>query len=76
MKDVIYRSKPTTLGALEEETEKSCADIPVANLATVTSAPVRRTQKCLQANGGRFEHLLQFNMCRSNPFICVSNLDY
>jgi hypothetical protein len=46
------------------------------NLATVPRALVRRSQKCLQANSGHFEHLLQFNTRRSHPVLCASNLSY
>jgi hypothetical protein len=61
LKDVPYRRKPPTLEPLREEIERSCAAIPLDTSATVPRAPVRLTQKCLQANGGHFEHLFYFN---------------
>jgi hypothetical protein len=48
-------SDEATLEKLGEEIKKSRAVITVNTLATVASAPVRRTQSVL-ANGGQFEH--------------------
>lgn len=41
-----------------------------STLATVAWERVRRTLKCVQANGGHFENLFHFNMCR-NLHSCV-----
>jgi hypothetical protein len=57
LKDVVYLRKQLTLETLQEEIETSCASIPVDTLATGAHALVCWIQKCLQANGGHFEHL-------------------
>jgi hypothetical protein len=57
LKDVVYCRKRPTLEMLREEAETACASIPVDTLATDAHALVLWTQKCLQANGGHFEHL-------------------
>ena len=55
----MYRKKLGTLAVLREETETACAAIHVDTLVTVLQAVVRRDQKCLDADGNHFEHLLQ-----------------
>jgi hypothetical protein len=72
----VYRRKLSILEVLREEIVAPFAGIPVDILATVPRALVRRTQKCLQANGGYYEYLFHFNMWRSHPFLRISNLDY
>jgi hypothetical protein len=57
MKDVINRRKPLTLETLQEEIEIPCATIVVDKLATAARELVRRSQKRLHANGGKFDHL-------------------
>jgi hypothetical protein len=57
LKEVVYHRKPSTLEKLQEEIETSHATIPVDTSAMVAHALVRQIQKCLQANGGDFEHL-------------------
>lgn len=57
LKDMRYHRKPPTLETLLEKTETSLATIPVDTFATVVHELVDRTHKCLQANGGHFEHL-------------------
>jgi hypothetical protein len=47
LKEVVCRRKPPTLETLWEETEKSCAIIPLDTLATVSRAILLRTEKCL-----------------------------
>jgi hypothetical protein len=74
--DVEYRRKPPTFETLGRETETLWATVPMDTLATGACTVVRRTQRCLQANGGKFGHVSLLNMCRSHPFLCVSNLDY
>jgi hypothetical protein len=76
LKDVAFRRKLQTFERLWEEIEPSCAAIPVDTLATVARALVRRTQKCLQANGGHIEQFFLFNVGRSHPILCVSNLKH
>jgi len=55
---VLYRRKLTTLAVLREEIETACAAIHVDSLVIVARAVVGRNQKCLDANGNHFEHLL------------------
>jgi hypothetical protein len=52
LRDAVYCRKPSTLEKSRKEIEKPCAAIPVDTLAAVANALVRRTRKCLQANGG------------------------
>jgi hypothetical protein len=58
LKDVVCRRKPATLAVLREEIETACAAIHVDTLVSVAQAAVRRNQKCLDADGNHFEHLL------------------
>ena len=58
LKDVVYCRKPATLAVLWEEIEMACAAIHVDTLVSVAQAVVRRNQKCLDADGNHFEHLL------------------
>jgi len=58
LKQVVYRRKLATLAVLREEIETACAAIHVDSLVNVAQAVVRRNQKCLDANGNHFEHLL------------------
>jgi hypothetical protein len=58
LKDVVYRRKPATLAVLWEEIETACAAIHVDTLVSVAQAALRRNQKCLDADGNHFEHLL------------------
>ena len=58
LKDVVYRRKLAILAVLREEIETACAAIHVDSLVNVAQAVVRRNQKCLDANGNHFEHLL------------------
>jgi len=47
-----------TLAVLEEEIETAFTAIHVDTLISVAQAVVRRNQKCLDADGNHFEHLL------------------
>ena len=58
LKDVVYRRKPAALAVLREEIETACAVIHVDTLINVAQAVVHLTQKCLDAYGNHFEHLL------------------
>jgi hypothetical protein len=58
LKQVVYRRKMATLAVLREEIETTFAAIHVDSLVNVAQAVVRRNQKCLDANGNHFEHLL------------------
>jgi len=60
IKDVVYRRKLATLAVLREEIEieMACAVIHVDTLVNIAQAVVRRNQKCLDAHGNHFEHLL------------------
>jgi len=58
LKQVLYHRKLATLAVLREEIEMACAAIHVDSLVNVAQAVVRRNQKCLDANGNHFEHLL------------------
>ena len=58
LKDVVYRRKLATLAVLREEIETACAAIHVDTLVNVAQAVVRGNQKCLDADGNHFEHLL------------------
>jgi len=59
LKDVVYLKKIlATLAVLREEIETACAAIHVDTLVSVTEAVVRRNQKCIDANGNHFEHIL------------------
>ena len=58
LQQVVYRRKLATLSVLREEIEMACAAIHVDSLVNVAQAVVRRNQKCLDANGNHFEHLL------------------
>jgi hypothetical protein len=71
LKDVVYCRKSLTLETLWEEIEMSCAAIPVDTLSMVACALVYQKKKCLQADGGHFEHLFRFNTCRSHLTFCV-----
>jgi len=55
---VVYRRKLATLVVLREEIETACAVIHVDTLINVAQAVVHLTQKCLDAYGNHFEHLL------------------
>ena len=46
------------LAALREEIENARTAIPLDTLANVAQAAVCRINKCLEANGHHFEHLL------------------
>jgi len=58
LKYVVYRGKLTTLEVLWEEIEMACAAIHMDTLINVAQAGVRRNQKCQDAYGNHFEHLL------------------
>jgi len=58
LKDVVYRRKLATLVVLREEIEMACTVIHVGTLVNVAQAVVCRNQKCLDADGNHFEHLL------------------
>jgi hypothetical protein len=58
LKVAVYLRKPTTLAVLREEIETVCAAINMDTLVNVDQAVVRRNQKCLDADGNHFEHLL------------------
>lgn len=58
LKNVVYRRRPATLAALREEIEAACAAIAEDTFANVTRTVVERTQKCIDADGEHFEHLL------------------
>jgi len=58
LKDVVYCKILATLVVLWEEIETACAAIHVDTLVSVAQAVVRRNQKCLDADGNHFEHLL------------------
>jgi len=58
LKQVVYRRKLATLAVLREEIETARAAIHVDSLVNVAQAVVRHNQKCLDANGNHFEHLL------------------
>jgi hypothetical protein len=70
LKDVVYRRKPPTGGTAGRNRNVMCR-YHYRHLGHGGSCIVRRTQKCLQANGGRYEHFFYFSMCRSHPFLCV-----
>ena len=50
--------KLVTLAVFREKTETACAAIHVDTLVNVAQEVVRRNQKCLDADGNHFEHLL------------------
>jgi hypothetical protein len=58
LKDVVYCRKLATLVVIQEETETACAAIHMDTSANVAQAVVCRNQKCLDADGIHFEHLL------------------
>jgi hypothetical protein len=74
LKDVVYRRRRPTLGTLREETEMSCAAIVVDMLAAVVRALTGRTEKCLQANYGHFEHLFHVQHVSKTINICVHQI--
>jgi len=47
-----------TLAVFREEIETACAAIHVDTSVNVAQAAVRRNQKCLDAAGNHYEHLL------------------
>jgi hypothetical protein len=55
---MVYRRKLAKLAVLLEEIEMACAAIHVDTLVNVAQAAVCRSQKCLDADGNHFEHLL------------------
>ena len=57
LKDVVYRTKPVTLGDLRTEIRAAWAAIPINNLTEVAQSTARRCNMCLAANGNHFEHL-------------------
>ncbi|PSN45416.1 hypothetical protein C0J52_20841 [Blattella germanica] len=57
LKNVVYR-RPTTLAVLREEIEAACAAIAEDTFANVTRTVVECTQKCIDADGEHFEHML------------------
>jgi hypothetical protein len=57
LKNVVYHRKLATLAVLWEEIETECAAIQMDTLINIAQA-VRRNQKCLDADGNHFEHLL------------------
>ena len=58
LKQVVCRRKLATVVVIREEIETACAATHVDSLVNVAQAVVRRNQKCLDANGNHFEHLL------------------
>jgi len=58
LKDVVYRRKLATVAVLQEEIGTACLAIHMDTLVNVAHAVVRRNQKCLDADGNHFEHLL------------------
>ena len=58
LKNVVYRRRPATLAALQEEIETACATIAEDTFASVARTVVQRIQKCADALGGHFEQLL------------------
>ena len=55
----MYRKKLATLAVFREEIETARATIHVDTLVNVAQAVFRRNQKCLDADGNNFEHLLK-----------------
>jgi hypothetical protein len=58
LKDVVYCRKLATLAVLREEIEMACTAIDMDTLVNVAEAVVCRNQKCLDADGNHFEHLV------------------
>jgi len=58
LKDVVYCRKLATLAVLREEIEMARAVIHVDTLVNVAQVVVRCNQKCLDADGNHFQHLL------------------
>lgn len=54
LKDVVFCRKTLMLAALREEIEVSCRVVHVDALVSV----VHHNQRCLDANGNHFEHLM------------------
>ena len=50
--------KPETLQELRGEIQNACRNIPVETIQNVCNSAVQRYQKCIDARGGHFEHLL------------------
>ena len=50
--------KPETLQELRGEIQNAWRNIPVETIQNVCNSAVRRYQKCIDARGGHFEHLL------------------
>ena len=57
-----------------QDSQRKCAAIHVDTLVNVAQAVVRRNQKCLDADGNHFEHLLQFH--KSNVTFCYRYIAY
>ncbi|GFX23673.1 hypothetical protein TNCV_3596151 [Trichonephila clavipes] len=58
LKNVLYSKKMHTLEKLLYEIETACHVIAIATLRDVTNNACHRAQKCLEASGLQFEHLL------------------
>ena len=56
-KDDDYRRKSATLDDLRENITMSCAAVTLDTLQNVVHAAVGRLRRCLDADGGHFEHL-------------------
>jgi len=57
LKDVVYHTKPATLGDLRAEIRAACAAIPKTNSTEVAQSTARCCNRCLAANGNQFEQL-------------------
>ena len=58
LRNVVYRRKLATRAVLREEIETACAAIHVDTVVNVAQTVVCLNQKCLDADGNHFEHLL------------------
>jgi hypothetical protein len=54
----VYSSKPRTIDALKDEIRREIAAITDVTLPDVFANLQTRIQKCLDAGGGHFHHML------------------
>ena len=59
LKSVVYRHRPRNIDELKEAITQEIRNIPRETLLRVKMSFSERIEKCLEVNGGHFEHLLQ-----------------
>jgi hypothetical protein len=58
LKDKVHANNPHTLVELKQSIRETISSIEVSELKLVSDNIFKRTEACLRAEGGHFEHLL------------------